>query len=158
MLGFLLLNWKWLAPTVAAIALSAALGVSRIEVAHLQASWAQERANAEHAAAAFAARSAAKDAANADLSRDLEATRAKAIADDAAGRDAFAERLRRATLAARRGCMPTATPAASGNAEPAAGNDDGRGAIDPGLRLREVIKTLQADVKLCWAWGASVGR
>lgn len=120
----------------------------------------KERADAAKAASDFAAKSAAQDAHIAELSRNLEADHAKAIADAAATADDFARRLRTAVSAARRGCLPPAAANPGVPAQPAAGGDGGRGdpAVASGVRLRDVVLRLQADVKLCYAWAHEVGR
>lgn len=118
---------------------------------------AQERLAAEKAGAAFAAKSAAQDSTIAELSRDLEAARAKAIADADASSTAFDERLRNARKA-RSGCVPVAAPNPGIPAQPATGGDGGRGGVDPASSLRTVVLALQADVKECVGWANKIGR
>lgn len=155
---WLALNWKWLLPAAGAAVLGVWLGLTRVELAQTKANWAVERADAAKAAADFAAQSAAKDAANAELARDLEVARAKAIADAAATRGAFADELRRATAAARRRCVPVAPAAPGSDADPPAGSDGGHRSDALGLRIRDTVKSLQADVRECWSWAAAHGR
>ncbi len=123
-----------------------------------QAALLQERAAATKAASDFAAQSAAKDAANAETTRNLEQAHATALAAADATRADFAERLRDATRKARSGCVPAAAVDPGKPKNDAAGSNAGRGSTDPGLRLRDVIKVLQADVQLCVASWAQAGR
>ncbi len=153
------LPWKWIGIGLAVAGLLLAVhhdGAVR-EGRKWQALITAERAAADKAAADFAAKSAAKDAANAELSRDLEATRAKAIADADASSAAFDERLRNVRKA-RSGCVPAAAPNPGIPAQPATGGDGGRGGVDPASSLRTVVLALQADVKECVGWANKIGR
>ncbi len=107
------------------------------------------------------AKSAAKDAANAELSRNLDETHAKAIADIDSTRADFASRLRDAQR--RQSCprqLPSAAAAAGVPASPATGSDAGRGCFDPVAvqHVRDAMKKLQADVLGAVSWANQVGR
>lgn len=171
---FLLNNWKWLLPTVAAGVLTILLGITKFQLieAHLDAAKvaaaiAEQKIDAANLLLTLNAESAAKDDANAKLARDLDASHAQALADADASRTDFERRLadglRQRQAQCRDGCssqLPSPAPDPGKPQDVATGGDNGPGQpdFDAGRRLREVIKVLQADVVTCHAWAAQVGR
>lgn len=134
-------------------------GSSRVQV-----KWDAEVAEANLKAitekARLDAENAAKDAAQAAHTRDLEADYAKKLQAADAGRDAFAKRLRDAQARYSRCELSATAPNSSGSTGGSTGSDGGYGGIDieGAQRLRAVGIKLQETVKLCHAWAKEVGR
>lgn len=108
---------------------------------------------------------AAKDAAQAEAGRNMEAEHANRIQAVQATADAFRgqlnERVLDAEHRARGSCavLGTATQAGEPQSAPA-GGDDGRGPIDPVAvsKVRDALKLLQEDVRFCWGYVGTITR
>lgn len=95
--------------------------------------------------AAAESRNRAKEQADADKSRDIDAAHAATVASDAAQLDVFAQRLRDATKA-RDSCRNAASGQAAnpGSSPPTAGSgDDGHRGEAVGIDIRNAVKELQ---------------
>lgn len=161
MLAWLLLNWRWALPTGAAVTLGVMLGISRMELASERTVRAQERQVAAELQAKMEKEAHEKDNQNAELARDLDAARAKADADIAAGRADFDRQLADVLRKRRQACtynVPAAASSAGAASDAAAGGDGRSAAADSGRRLRELVLSLQADVKECVAFVNKIGR
>lgn len=161
MLAWLILNWRWALPTGAAVALGVMLGVSRMELASERAARAEERYAAAELQAKMEKEAHEKDNQNAELARDLDAARAKADADIAAGRADFDRQLADVLRKRRQACtynLPAAPSSAGAAPDVAAGSDGRSAAADSGRRLRELVLSLQADVKECVVFVNKIGR
>lgn len=110
------------------------------------------------------AENAAKDLAAAEHTRDLEAQYAREIEDMRRSGDNFRRVLNQRLRDAEARCFSSILPAAPANPgdvqDPAGRGDNrhGRPDIESVDRLREVTKTLQAQVKQCYAWMQEHGR
>lgn len=100
-----------------------------------------------------------KETADADHAREIDAQHADALRAVADSRDAFADKLR---IARSRQCGPSAPAGQAADtgsgATVASRGDDGPGQPDPGNRLREAVKVLQAYAVACHGWAVEVGR
>lgn len=155
---WLLKYWKLLA--VALLLAGVWVHGNRTGARGVQAEWDAARAADLTEKARLDAITAAKDAAQAQATRDMEADYAARLQAADAGRDAFAERLRVAQARVRR-CELSAASADPGRAEGiATGGNGGPGGpdLESAQRLRDAGVKLQETVKLCVAWANSVGR
>lgn len=120
---------------------------------------AKQEAEAAKVVAAAIERNRAKEAQDAENARRIDESHAAELASIRATADDFAERLRIARRGARCPSPGTTQAANTGiGAEPAGSSDNGSGQPDPGNRLRELTKELQAYAKACHAWAVQVGR
>jgi hypothetical protein len=135
-----------------------------IEALSWEASTAALKLEAQIALDEANAKAAAKDAENAALALKMDAEHEKAVATINATAADFdrrlAIRLRAGCRAGSAGELPRTTAAPGQPETVAAGSDDGFGGVDPEAvqTLRTTVLKLQADVKQCWAWAATVGR
>lgn len=110
------------------------------------------------------AENAAKDLAAAEHTRDLEAQYAREIEDMRRSGDNFRRVLNQRLRDAEARCsgrVVSSTAPDSGDVQDASnGGDDRRGRpdLEGADRLRNVAKTLQAQVKQCYAWMQEHGR
>lgn len=129
----------------------------RAEVNEANATAMKERARID-------AENAAKDLAAAEYTRDLEAQYASEIEDMRRSGDNFRrvlnQRLRDAEARCSGSVVPSTTPDPRDVQDASNGGDAGRGRPDfeGADRLRNVAKTLQAQVKQCYAWMQEHGR
>lgn len=130
--------------------------------------WEAEKAQAKNDAleekARLEAAYRAKETAQAETTRDLEADYVARLQAADAGRDAFgravADRVRQAENRACERRLSAAADRPGGPENPAAGSDPGLGSVDLEAvqRVRAVGLKLQETVRLCHEWATSVGR
>jgi len=151
------------------IAVAALLAVTNFATyRYVHNAWDAERADAANDAlrekARMEAQYRAREALQAETTRDLEADYVKRLADSEAGRADFERRLAERLRAPPRradNCGvpgPAGPPGRAESAEPAGDSQLGR--IDPEAvsRVREVGKKTQELLVLCRQWATSVGR
>lgn len=120
---------------------------------------AQQQADASRTLTAATDAARQKEATDADHAREIDAQHAAALDAANSSRDDFARRLRDARS---RSCGSgadggKATDTGSSAISPI-GGDTGPGSVDPGNRLREAVKVLQAYAVACHGWAVEVGR
>ncbi len=158
---YLLDNWPAVALSVLVAVTSVWLGITRIQLANTRADFATFRAGVAMLAVAAESKARKQDADNEQLARDLNAARKKADEDMAAGRADFERKLADVVRARRAACrrdVPSA-PGDTGTPAPVATGGDGP---DPGnaagVRIRDLVMALQADVKQCVLYANKTGR
>lgn len=150
-------QWKFIA--IGALILT--LGWSRLQLADERQARTEERAAALKLAAEIVDKNRQLEAKDAERARDLDAERMRAEAEINATRGDFERRLSERLRARRPACpnsLPAPTPSPGEPATAPAGSDDGHRTSPTGLRIRDSVKRLQADVRECWAWASQVGR
>ncbi len=129
---FLLVNWKWLIPSVVAAALGIMLGIARIELVDIRAAIAKQQAEASQLLADRTGQVLAKEREAADLNAKLETTYAKAATDAADADVRLRDALRVRRIASDRSCRGNPMPAgaSAGGAENAT-SERGSGLASP---------------------------
>lgn len=146
---------------IAGIAWTVAVYVyaTRHEARIWEAALAEQKADAARTLSAAVERNRLLEAQHAENARKIDETHNAELAAANASRDQFAKRL---SIARGRACSgsPAAVeaPDPGVSAEPAGSGDSRPGQPDPGNRLRELTKELQAYAKACHAFAIEVGR
>ncbi len=160
---FLLANWRWLLPTIIALGLGVALGVTKYELNSLHLAIAEQQTQAQKLISDKNAAIVLEVQARAALNRQLESDHAQAEKDIAAAHDDYGRALAlKLRSPSRISCPapggPKAVDPAAGEAVASAGLFLPTATLQALGTLMQSADELVATMKQCKAFADSVGR